>query len=185
VHSIMKFAVQVTVHCDFKSYHSILYDLQRNYDNIAITVYYIQIITARDNEIILVHKDVLMLRSPVFKALFDRLHYLRLFHIIHELPSMHGHVTWYNTYYVIRHLPSIHTFLYHVSFLLYCSTVGRHPSTDYKYDFDSVSGIFSCLRRATSKMLAPSGVVMMRMSSSFSGHNLIVVSCTLSSRIFV
>ena len=35
VHSIMKFAVQVTVHCDFKSYHCILYDLQRNYDNIA------------------------------------------------------------------------------------------------------------------------------------------------------
>jgi len=27
--------------------------------------------------------------------------------------------------------------------------------------------------------------VMMRMSSSFSGHNLIFVSCTLSSRIFV
>jgi hypothetical protein len=32
VHSIMKFAVQVTVYSDFKSYHSILYDLQRNYD---------------------------------------------------------------------------------------------------------------------------------------------------------
>jgi len=118
VHSIMKFAVQVTVHCDFKSYHSILYDLQRNYDNIAITVYYIQIITARDNEIILVHKDVLMLRSPVFKALFDRLHYLRSWHMIHELPSMHDHVTRYITYHMIRHLTSIHTFIYHVSFLL-------------------------------------------------------------------
>ena len=76
VHSIMKFAVQVTVYCDFKSYHSILYDPQRNYDNIAQSDN-IQIITARDNEIVLVHKDVLMLRSPVFKALFDRLHYLR------------------------------------------------------------------------------------------------------------
>ncbi len=76
VHSIVKFAVQVTVHCDFESYHSILYDLQRNYDNIAQSCN-IQIITARGNEIVLVHKDVLMLRSPVFKALFDRLHYLR------------------------------------------------------------------------------------------------------------
>ena len=75
VYSIIKFAVQVTVHCDFKSYHCILYDLQRNYENIAQSGN-IQIITARDNEIVLVHKDVLMLRSPVFKALFDRLHYL-------------------------------------------------------------------------------------------------------------
>ncbi len=81
VHLIMKFAVKVTEHCDFKSYHSILYDLQRNYDNIAQSDN-LQIITARDNEIVLVHKDVLMLRSPVFKALFDRLHYL---------PSIHGH----------------------------------------------------------------------------------------------
>ena len=117
VHSIMKFAVQVTVHCDFKSYYSILYDLQRNYDNIAQSGN-IQIITARDNEIVLVHKDVLMLRSPVFKALFDRLHYLRSWHIIHNLPSMHDHVTRYITYHVIRHLPSIHTFIYHVNFLL-------------------------------------------------------------------
>jgi len=39
--------------------------------------------------------------------------------------------------------------------------------------------------RATSKMLAPSGAVMMRMRSSFSGHNLIIILCTLSSRIFV
>ena len=70
VHLIMKFAVKVTVHCDFKSYHSILYDLQRNYDNIAYSVN-IQIITARDNEIVLVHNDVIMLRSPVFNALFD------------------------------------------------------------------------------------------------------------------
>ena len=76
MHSIMKFAVQVTaLYCDFKSYHSILYDLQRNYDNIAQSCN-LQIITARDNDIVLVHKDVLMLRSPVFKVLFDRLHYL-------------------------------------------------------------------------------------------------------------
>jgi len=117
VHSILKFAVQVTVHCDVKSYYRILYDLQRNYDNIARSDNK-QIITARDNEIILVHKDVLRLRSPVFKTLFDRLHYLWSWHIIHELPSMHGHVTWYITYHLIRHLPSIHTFIYHVSFLL-------------------------------------------------------------------
>ena len=45
-------------------------------------------------------------------------HYLRSWHIIHELPSMHGHVTWYIIYHMIRHLPSIHTFIYHVSFLL-------------------------------------------------------------------
>ena len=37
---------EVTVHCDFKSYHSKLYDLQRNYDNIAQSGN-IQIITAR------------------------------------------------------------------------------------------------------------------------------------------
>jgi hypothetical protein len=117
VHSIIKFAVQVTVYCDFKNYHSILYDLQRNYDNIAQSGN-IQIITARNNQIILVHKDVLMLRLPVFKALFDRLHYLRSCHIIHELLLMYGHVTWYITYHVIRHLPSIHTFIYHISFLL-------------------------------------------------------------------
>ena len=82
----MNFAVQVTaVYCDFKSYHCILYDLQRNYENIAQSGN-IQIITTRDNEIVLVHKDVLMLRSPVFKVLFDRLHYLRSLYIIHELP---------------------------------------------------------------------------------------------------
>ena len=48
VHSIIKFAVQVTVYCDFKSYHTIQYDLQRNYDIIAQSGN-IQIITARDN----------------------------------------------------------------------------------------------------------------------------------------
>jgi hypothetical protein len=117
VHSIIKFAVQVTVYCDFKNYHSILYDLQRNYDNIAQSGN-IQIITARDNQIILVHKDVQMLRSPVFKALFDRLHYLRSWHMIHHLPYMHGQVIWYITYHLIRHLPSIHIFIYHVCFLL-------------------------------------------------------------------
>ena len=45
-------------------------------------------------------------------------HYLRSWHIIHELPSMHGHVTWYIIYHMIRHLPSIHRFIYNVSFLL-------------------------------------------------------------------
>ena len=65
VHSIMKFAVQIT-----KSYHSILHDLQRNYDDIAQSGN-IQIITARDNETVALHKDILMLRSPVFKAMFD------------------------------------------------------------------------------------------------------------------
>jgi len=71
VHSIIEFAVQITVvHRDCKmSYHSIMHDLQRNYDNIAQSGN-IQII-ARDNEIVAVHKDILTLRSPVFKAMFD------------------------------------------------------------------------------------------------------------------
>jgi len=71
VHSIIKVAVQITVvHRDCKmSYHSIMYDLQRKYDNIAQSGN-IQIIT-RDNEIVAVHKDILTLRSPVFKAMFD------------------------------------------------------------------------------------------------------------------
>ena len=70
VHSIIKVAVQITVvHRDSKSYHSILHDLQRNYDNIAQSGN-IQII-ARGNEIVVVHKDILTLRSPVFKAMFD------------------------------------------------------------------------------------------------------------------
>ena len=72
VHSIMKFAVQITVvhHDSKKSYHSILHDLQRNYDDIAQSGN-IQIITARGNETVALHKDILMLRSPVFKAMFD------------------------------------------------------------------------------------------------------------------
>jgi len=66
----MKLSVQITVvHRDSKSYHSILHDLQRNYDNIAQSGN-IQII-ARGNEIVVVHKDILTLRSPVFKAMFD------------------------------------------------------------------------------------------------------------------
>jgi hypothetical protein len=71
VHSIMKLSVQITVvHQDSKmSYHSIMHDLQRNYDNIAQSGN-IQII-ARDNEIVAVHKDILTLRSPVFMAMFD------------------------------------------------------------------------------------------------------------------
>jgi hypothetical protein len=31
------------------------------------------------------------------------------------------------------------------AFFFCCSTVGRQPSTDYKYDFDSVSGKVSYL----------------------------------------
>jgi hypothetical protein len=71
VHSIIEFAVQITVvHRDSKmSYHSIMHDLQRNYDNIAQSGN-IQII-ARGHEIVAVHKDILTLRSPVFKAMFD------------------------------------------------------------------------------------------------------------------
>ena len=71
VHSIMKFAVQITVihHDSKKSYHSILHDLQRNYDDIAQSGN-IQII-AKDNETVALHKDILMLRSPVFKAMFE------------------------------------------------------------------------------------------------------------------
>ena len=73
VHSIMKFAVQITVvhHDSKKSYHSILHDLQRNYDNDIAQSGNIQIITARDHETVAVHKDILMIRSPVFKAMFD------------------------------------------------------------------------------------------------------------------
>jgi hypothetical protein len=73
VHSIIKVAVQITVvHRDSNmSYHSIMHDLQRNYDNIAQSGN-IQII-ARDNEIVVVHKDILTLRSQVFKAMFDNI----------------------------------------------------------------------------------------------------------------
>ena len=46
-----------------------MHDLQRNYDDIAQSGN-VQIIV-RDNEIVLVHKDILTLRSPVFKAMFD------------------------------------------------------------------------------------------------------------------
>ena len=72
VHSIMKFDIQITVvhHDSKKSYHSILHDLQRNYDDIAQSGN-IQIITERKNETVALHKDILMLRSPVFKAMFD------------------------------------------------------------------------------------------------------------------
>jgi hypothetical protein len=72
VHSIMKLSVQITVvHRDSKSYHSVLHDLQRNYDNIAQSGN-IQIIVS-DNEIVLFYKDILTLRSPVFKAMFDNI----------------------------------------------------------------------------------------------------------------
>jgi len=69
VHSIMKFAVQITVNHDVQSYHSILHDLQRKYNDIAESAD-INIKT-RDNEAIEVHKEILVLRSPVFQAMFD------------------------------------------------------------------------------------------------------------------
>ena len=69
VHSIMKFAVQITVvhHDSKKSYHSILHDQSGKIAQSGN----IQIITARDHETVAVHKDILMIRSPVFKAMFD------------------------------------------------------------------------------------------------------------------
>ena len=72
VHSILKFEVQVVVRrvdLELASHHSILTDLQRNYENIAessdVTI------LARGGETVAVHKTILMLRSPVFKAMFD------------------------------------------------------------------------------------------------------------------
>ena len=69
VHSIMKFAVQIIVvhHDSKKSYHSILHDQSGKFAQSGN----IQIITARDHETVAVHKDILMIRSPVFKAMFD------------------------------------------------------------------------------------------------------------------
>lgn len=67
----VKIQVKVTVHHDNIRYHSIGNDLQRNYDDIELSAD-VKIIAVIDNsESISAHKAILILRSPVFKAMFN------------------------------------------------------------------------------------------------------------------
>jgi hypothetical protein len=117
VHSIMKFAVQVTVHFDFKSYHCILYDLQRNYDNIATN----DLQRNYENIATIVY---CMISNGTMKTLLSQYNvwsptelWKHCYHSIlytdhnskgYYLLSMHRHVVWYITYHRCMFMLKLH-----------------------------------------------------------------------------